>query len=49
MVDKDIQERDVIKQRFDGAHVLICLFNRMRSFKLKVSYEKMSISPGHFV
>ena len=46
MADKDIQERDVIKQRFNGAHVLICLFHTMRSFKREVSCEKMGISPG---
>ena len=33
MADKDIQERDVIKQRFNGAHVLISLFHTMRSLK----------------
>ena len=49
MADKDIQERDVIKQRFNGAHVLIYLFNRMRSFKLEVLCKKMSISPGQKV
>ena len=46
MADKDMQERDVIKQRFNGAHVLISLFHTMRSFKREVSCEKMGISPG---
>ena len=46
MADKDIQERDVIKQCLPNASVLICLFHTLRSFRREISCEKLGISSG---
>ena len=46
MADKDIQERDVIKQCLPNASVLIRLFHTLRSFRRKISCEKLGISSG---
>lgn len=46
MADKDIRERDVIKQCLPNAVVLICLFHTLRSFRREVTCEKMGISSG---
>ena len=46
MADKDIGERDVIKQCLPNASVLICLFHTLRSFKREISGEKLGISSG---
>ena len=44
MADKDIRERDVIKQCLPNVSVLICLFHTLRSFKREVTCEKIGIS-----
>ena len=41
MADKDIQERDVIKQCLPESSVMICLFHTLRSFRREISCEKM--------
>ena len=46
MADKDIGERDVIKEQLSNARVLICLFHTLRSLKREISCEKMGISSG---
>ena len=46
MADKDMRERDVIKQSLPNAAVLICLFHTLRSFRREVTCEKMGISSG---
>ena len=46
MADKDIREREVIKQCLPNTSVLICLFHTMRSFKREVTCEKMGITSG---
>ncbi len=46
MADKDIGERDVIKQ-FTKCITLICLFHTLRRFRREVSCEKMGITSGH--
>lgn len=46
MADKDIQERDVIKQCLPESSVMICLFHTLRSFRREISCEKMGISAG---
>ena len=46
MADKDISERDVIKQCLPNASVVICLFHALRSFRREITCEKMGISSG---
>lgn len=46
MADKDIGERDVIKQQLPHAAVLICLFHTLRSLRREITCEKMGISSG---
>ena len=46
MADKDIGEREVLKQCIPNASVLICLFHTLRTFRREVSCEKMGISSG---
>ena len=46
MADKDIGERDVIKEQLRNARVLICLFHTLRSLKRQISCEKMGITSG---
>ena len=46
MADKDIRERDVIKQHLPNAAVLICLFHTLRSLRREITCEKMGISSG---
>ena len=46
MADKDIGERDVIKEQLPSTAVLICLFHTLRTLKREISCEKMGISSG---
>ncbi len=46
MADKDIGERDVIKEQLPNAVVLICLFHALRSLRREITCEKMGISSG---
>ena len=46
MADKDIGERDVLKQSLPNASVLICLFHTLRSFRREITCEKMGITSG---
>lgn len=46
MADKDIGERDVLKQCMPNSSVLICLFHALRSFRQEITCEKMGISSG---
>ena len=46
MADKDIGERDVIKQQLPNAAVLICLFQTLRSLRREITCEKMETSLG---
>ena len=46
MADKDIGERDVLKQSLPNASVLICLLHTLRSFKQEITSEKMGITAG---
>ena len=46
MADKDIGERDVIKEQLPNAAVLICLFHTLRSLRREISCEKMGITSG---
>lgn len=44
MGDKDLTERAVIASELANAHLLICLFHTMRSFKREISCEKLGIT-----
>ena len=44
MADKDMTERQVIKEELPQAGLLICLFHTMRTFRREVPTEKMGIS-----
>ena len=46
MADKDLTERAVIASELGNAHLLICLFHTMRSFKREISCEKLGITSG---
>lgn len=46
MADKDIGERDVLKQSLPDVPVLICLFHTLRSFRREITCEKMGITAG---
>ena len=46
MADKDMDERQVIKEAFPSASMLICLFHVLRTFKREISCEKLGITPG---
>lgn len=45
MADKDIKERDTVKNLFPGTTVLICLFHTLRTFRREITGEKM----GHYI
>ena len=44
MADKDMTQRQVIKEELPQAGLLICLFHTMRTFRREVTTEKMGIS-----
>ena len=44
MADKDMTERQVLKEELPQAGLLICLFHTMRSFRREVTTDKMGIS-----
>ena len=44
MADKDLNERQLIKECFPHVNVLICLFHTLRTFKGEVTAVKMGIS-----
>ena len=46
MSDKDINEREVIKEVFPDASVLICLIHTLRTFRREVTCERMGITSG---
>lgn len=46
MADKDLTERDVVKQSFPQAKVLICLFHTQRTFNREITTEKLGITNG---
>ena len=46
MSDKDMTERNVIKEHFPQTNLLICLFHTMRTFKREISCDKLGISQG---
>ena len=44
MADKDLNERQLLKELFPNAVILICLFHSLRTFKREVSPTKMGIT-----
>lgn len=44
MADKDMTERQIMKEELPQASLLICLFHTMRTFRREVTTEKMGIS-----
>jgi len=46
MADKDFTERNVFKDQFPQAQILIRIFHCMRSFSREITTEKMNITLG---
>ena len=46
IVDKDFNERAIIKELFPTATVLICLFHSLRSFKREISDKVLGLAEG---
>ena len=46
IVDKDFNERAIIKELFPTATVLICLFHSLRSFKREISDKALGLAEG---
>ena len=44
MADKDLNERDVIKEILPHVKVLICLFHSLKTFKREINTEELEIS-----
>lgn len=44
MADKDLLERDVLKKCFPQAHVLICVFHTLKTFRPEMTCTKMGIT-----
>lgn len=49
MSDKDMTERNIMKEQFPQANLLICLFHTLRTFRREISCEKLGISQGERV
>lgn len=46
MADKDIKEREIIKEVLPDTSVLICLFHTLRTFRRELTCERMGITSG---
>ena len=44
MADKDFVERDVLKEKFPDAQVLICLFHVLKTFRREITAEKLGVT-----
>ena len=44
MADKDLNERDIIKELLPWAKVLICLFHTLKTFRREITMEKMQVT-----
>ncbi|KAK8783507.1 hypothetical protein V5799_010127 [Amblyomma americanum] len=44
MADKDLLERDLLKKSFPQAHVLICVFHTLKTFRHEITCAKMTMS-----
>ncbi|KAH9384541.1 hypothetical protein HPB48_026549 [Haemaphysalis longicornis] len=45
MADKDLLERDLLKESFPDAKVLICVFHTLKTFRREIACNKMDITP----
>ena len=43
MADKDFMERDVLKEKFPDAQVLICLFHVLKTFRREITIDKLGV------
>ena len=46
VTDKDFTERDVFKQEFPNASLVICLFHALQNFRREVTCDKLGLLPG---
>lgn len=46
MSDKDLLERQVLKDNFPNSNVIICIFHSLKTFNREVTCEKLGITPG---
>ena len=46
MSDKDMTERNVMKEQFPQANLLICLFHTLHTFQREITCKKLGISSG---
>ncbi|KAL1472595.1 hypothetical protein MTO96_039226 [Rhipicephalus appendiculatus] len=44
MADKDLLERDLLKESFPQSKVLICVFHTLKTFRREIACNKMHIS-----
>lgn len=44
MADKDLLERDLLKKCFPEAHVLICVFHTLKTFRCEITCTKLGIT-----
>ena len=44
--DKDFTERDVFKQEFPNASLIICLFHALQNFRREITCDKLGLLPG---
>ena len=44
MSDKDFVDRDVFKEEFPDAHLHICLFHVLRTFRREITSDKLGIT-----
>lgn len=44
MADKDFVERDVLKEKFPDAQVLICLFHVLKTFRREITIDKLGVT-----
>ena len=44
--DKDFTERDVFKQEFPNALLIICLFHALQNFRREITCDKLGLLPG---
>ena len=44
MADKDLVERDVLKEKFPNTKVFICLFHVLKTFHREITMQKLGIT-----
>ena len=46
MSNKNFTERDVFKQEFPNASLIICLFHALQNFRQEITCDKLGLLPG---